>query len=180
MQHGLFHSKFKTSVGHSPLLDIVRDSHSGENPHRAVAMRLIFGRAIHSCRERMLVQEKKSSQADPVTQLNNSGIAKPTLTTAARPAPAPAQPLPPAMESKPAPVQAPGRASRTHLNQPSQPVMQQSQPTPAGTGILRNHTQPLPSQGQSGGFGVAKSKPNNPPQASGNPWSGWKVPGISD
>ena len=138
MQHGPFHSKFKPSVGRSPLLDIVRGSHSGENPHHAVAMGLIFGRAIHNCRERMLVQDNKSSQADPVIQPNNSGKMKPDLTTAARPVPAPVQPPPPAVELKPTPVRpVQVQAPQTHpLNQFFRPMIQPSQPTPAGASFL--------------------------------------------
>jgi len=81
MQHNLFHSKFKPSVGRSPILDIIRDSPLGENPHRAVAMELIFERTVHDCRERMSVQAKKSSQADPVVQPNDCQK-KPTLAVA--------------------------------------------------------------------------------------------------
>ena len=52
MEHELFHSKFKSLVGRSSLLDIIRDSHLGENPHRGVAMGLIFDKAIDDCQER--------------------------------------------------------------------------------------------------------------------------------
>lgn len=82
MQHELFHSEFKPSVGRSSLLDVIRDSPLGENPHRAVAMGLMFEKTIHDCQERMLVQAKKNIWTDPVIQPNNCGKATSTSTAA--------------------------------------------------------------------------------------------------
>ena len=103
MQYKLFYSKFKSSVGCSSLLDIVRDSSSGENPHHMVAMGLIFDRTIDDCQERMLAQARKFSQADPVVQPDGRGKAASTLTAVVEPATP--QPLPPAMQSKSTTVQ---------------------------------------------------------------------------
>lgn len=99
MQHELFHSDFKPLIERSSLLDIIRDSPLGENPHRAVAMRLIFKRMIHDCQERMLVQAEKSSQVDLVAESDNSGEATSTLTAATHPTTG--ESSPPAKRSKP-------------------------------------------------------------------------------
>ena len=85
MERELFYSKFKSSVGRRPLLDIIGDSPMGENPHRAVAMGLIFERTIHDCRERTLVQTNKSLQADHTVQPNNRREAMSALTAATQP-----------------------------------------------------------------------------------------------
>ena len=98
MQHELFHSDFKPSIERSSLLDIIRDSPLGENPHRAVAMRLVFERSIRDCRERMLVQEKKPLQADPAAKPDSSGKVTSTPTSATHPTTT--QPPPPATEFK--------------------------------------------------------------------------------
>jgi len=84
MEHSLFHSKFKSSVERSSLLDIIGDSPLGENPHREVAMELIFYRTIDGCRKRMLAQ-KKSGQADPVVQPSSREKLPSTLTAATIP-----------------------------------------------------------------------------------------------
>ena len=112
MQHELFQSNLKPSIERSSLLDIIRDSPLGENPHRAVAMRLVFERTIRDCRERMLVQEKKSLQANPAPKPDGSGKAGPSLTAASHPTTA--QPPPPVTQSKPTVAQPP----QLHATQP--------------------------------------------------------------
>ena len=86
MEHDLFHSRFKSSVGRSSLLDIIRDSPLGENPHREAAMELVFDRTIDDCQERMFAKAKKSSQAGPVIQPNSHEKSRPTLTPVKQPA----------------------------------------------------------------------------------------------
>ena len=49
MEHKLFYFKFKLLIRCSSLLEIIRDSPLGENPHRMVAMELIFDRTIDDC-----------------------------------------------------------------------------------------------------------------------------------
>ena len=117
MQHELFHSDFKPSIERSSLLDIIRDSPLGENPHRAVAMRLVFERSIRDCRERMLAQEKKSLQADPAAKPEGSGKAASTLTAATHPTTT--QPPPPATQFKSTTEQPPQpQAMRPQLQAP--------------------------------------------------------------
>ena len=85
MEHELFHSKFKHLVERSSLLDIIEDSPSGENPHRAAAMELIFDKAIDDCRERVFARVDKSPPADSTVQPNSSGKETPLLSAAAQP-----------------------------------------------------------------------------------------------
>jgi len=137
MQHKRFHSKFKRSVGRSALLDIIKDSPFGESPHRAVAMGLIFERTVHDCRERMLVQAKKSSQADPGIRSHDCRETTSTLTiavdtTATHPTtmrPAATQPPPPETRPMPTAVQpVQERASRTEPYPFAKARMQQPEP----------------------------------------------------
>ena len=134
MQHKLFYSKFKSSVGRSSFLDIIRDSPSGENPHHMIPMGLIFDRTIDDCQERMLAQARKLSQADPVVQPDGRGEATSTLTTVARPAQP--QPLPPTTQpAQPQPL--------PPATQPPtmQPVPQATRSKP--TAVQQVQTQPL-------------------------------------
>ena len=67
MQHKLFYSKLRPSVKGSSLLEIIRSSSSGENPHRAAAMELIFERSIRERREGIAAAEKESMTQPPPT-----------------------------------------------------------------------------------------------------------------
>ena len=99
MEYELFYSKLKPSVGRSSLLDVIGDSPLGENPHRVVAMELIFDKAIDDCQERMLVRAKKSPHVDPAVLPSNRKKSASTLTTVTQPTPAQ---LPPQLtQSKP-------------------------------------------------------------------------------
>jgi len=103
MQHKLFYSKLKSSVSRSSLSDAIRDSPLGENPHRRVAMELVFDKTIDDCRERMLARAKKSSQADPAEQPSSRG--KASSTRAAVTQSTPAYLPPPETQSRPTVVQ---------------------------------------------------------------------------
>ena len=86
MENELFRSKFKHLVERSSLLDMIKDSPSGENPHRAAAMELIFDQAIDDCRERVFAVVEKSSPADPTVQPNSScWLSTTTQSTAVQP-----------------------------------------------------------------------------------------------
>ena len=136
MQHKLFNSKFKSSVGRSPLLDIIGDSPLGENPHRAVAMGLIFERTVHDCRERLLVQAKKSSQATPVNQSDNCGktTSAPTTTTQ----PTTTQPPPPTKR----PLLRRLQSIEEQTSKIERAAMQPSQPPPTTMTPLKAAAQP--------------------------------------
>ena len=70
MQHKLFHSKFRPSVEDSSLLEIIRSSSSGENPHRAASMELVFEKSIREHRERINAGARESkTQPSSVTPL---------------------------------------------------------------------------------------------------------------
>ena len=68
MEHELFQSKLKPSVDAALLSEAVRSSSSGEHPHRAAIMELIFERAIRERHERMLTRMEKTLGSDPVPQ----------------------------------------------------------------------------------------------------------------
>lgn len=72
MEHELFHSELKHLVERSSLLDIIKDSPSGENPHRVAAMELIFDKIIDDYRERVFSRVDKSPPADPTVQVNSN------------------------------------------------------------------------------------------------------------
>jgi len=84
MQHKLFYSKLRPSVGDLSLLEIIRSSSSGENPHRAAAMEMTFERLIQEHRERVIASMKESeSQPPPVKATatdKGPAITKPTVT----------------------------------------------------------------------------------------------------
>ena len=62
------------------LLEIIGNSFSGENPHRAAAMELIFERSIQEHRERVVASAESKIQSQPAkTSIReNFGTAKPT------------------------------------------------------------------------------------------------------
>ena len=167
IQHELFHSKFKPSVERSLLLDTIKDSPLGENPHRAAAMELIFERTIDDCQERMLAQAKKSSQVDPAVQPDSCRRAVVTSTFTAVPQPTTAQPPPPTTQSSSVavqPVQIQPLRTEPVLPkiQPSQtPEVQPPQPF-----FTMPFAQPPPSRvtGSTFGFGAVTSVPPIPPQ----------------
>ena len=65
MQHELFYSKLKHSVEGSSLLEVISNSSSGENPHRAAAMESIFERSIQERRERVAAGVQKLKTRPP-------------------------------------------------------------------------------------------------------------------
>lgn len=84
MQHKLFYSKLRPLVeGHS-LLEIIRSSSSGENPHRSAAMELIFERSIQEHRERAVAKVKKlktePSPAEPAVRDERSAEIETAVT----------------------------------------------------------------------------------------------------
>jgi len=135
MEHDLFHSRFKSPVGRSSLLDIIRDSPLGENPHREVAMELVFDRTIDDCQERMLAKAKKSSQADPAVQPSSHDESTSTLTPITQPATEPDSPekqLP-----QPSKVQSPDLKAQPY------PELSALSPTPQRT--ASSYPPPTPS-----------------------------------
>lgn len=62
MQQKLLFSNLKSSAEGASFLETIRDSSSGEYPHRAAAMEHIFERMINDSRERVLAQAKETSQ----------------------------------------------------------------------------------------------------------------------
>ena len=171
MQHELFHSKFKPLVGRSLILDIIKDSPLGETPHRAVAMELIFDRAIDDCQERMLAQAKESSRADPVVQPDGCGKASARSTFTAVTQPTTKQPPPPTTQStttlQPAQTQPP----RT---EPVLPRMRPPQPPkvlPPQDSSRKPLSQPPTSQPiyNFSVFGAVSSVPLVPSQPSARP-----------
>lgn len=162
MQHELFYSKFKPLVGRPPLLDIIRDSPLGENPHRAAAMGLIFERTIHDCRERALVQEKKISGADTVIQPDNYRKATSTFTTPTQPAIV-QPPQEKVQASQPPKVQLP-----YPLTQPlSKPTTQSTAPQTTSNVFGSFGPKPTPPQTIPNFFiSLPTSASTNPPQTS--------------
>lgn len=65
MEHKLFYSKLKSSVEGSALLEIIGSSSSGEDPHRAASMELIFERSIREHKERIVIGAKESKTQPP-------------------------------------------------------------------------------------------------------------------
>ena len=120
MENRLLHSLFKRLVERSSLLDIIKDSPSGENPHRAAAMELIFDQAIDDCRERVFAAMKKSSPADPTVQPNSGDCLTKIIQSTA------AQPSSTQIQSKPTTIQ----SVQTQVSQTKQdmPNVQPSQP----------------------------------------------------
>ena len=119
--------KHDPSARRSSLLEIIKDSSTGENPHRAAAMELVFERAIHDCQNRMLTQPEKSSQVDSVAQSKSRREATSTFFAAAQPTTA--QPSPPVTQSRATrPLRTP--ALQTQQNPPKmQPSLPQKPPT---------------------------------------------------
>ena len=68
MQHQLFHSKLKQSVEDSSLLEMIETSSSGENPHRAATMEMIFERSIQEHRERAALSAKEPTTQHPLAK----------------------------------------------------------------------------------------------------------------
>ena len=104
MEHKLFHSKFKHLVERSSLLDIIKESPSGENPHRVAAMELIFDKAIDDCRERVFARVDKPPPTDPTVQPNSSEkevslLSAATQSTAVKPSSKNKQSKPTAVQS---------------------------------------------------------------------------------
>lgn len=160
MEHELFYSKFKSSIGRSSLLEIIRDSPLGENPHRVVAMELIFDRTIDDCQERMLAQTKKPSRADPVVQPNSRGESASTLAAVTQPTKARPPPTKPQSETivvQPVQIQHLRTEQVSQKVQPSQPpkipALPSNPPPKPSTNIFGG---PLPapptSQKTSGSF----------------------------
>ena len=97
MEHELFQSKLKPLVDATLLPRTIRSSSSGESPHYAAAMALIFGRSIQERRERMLMKAKNTLRSDPTTQPKNGDapdisipqVQYPVRTPTPTPAPAP-------------------------------------------------------------------------------------------
>ena len=84
MQHELFYSKLRPLVDDSSLLEIIRSSYSGENPHRAAAMEMIFERSIQEHREVIGANTKKSQtegqdRKSTVTEEKPTAV-EPTIT----------------------------------------------------------------------------------------------------
>ena len=69
MEHKLFYSKLKQSVEDSTLFEIIESSSSGENPHRAASMELVFERSIREHREWIAVSAKESKTPIPPSNL---------------------------------------------------------------------------------------------------------------
>jgi len=65
MEHKLFYSKLKPSVEDSTLFEIIGSSSSGEKPHRAASMELIFERSIREHKERIAAGAKESKTQPP-------------------------------------------------------------------------------------------------------------------
>ena len=65
MEHKLFYSKLKPSVEDSALFEIIGSSSSGEKPHRAASMELIFERSIREHKERIAACAKESKTQPP-------------------------------------------------------------------------------------------------------------------
>jgi len=172
MQHELFHSKFKPLVGRSLILDIIKDSPLGENPHRAVAMELIFDRTIDDCQQRMLAQAKKPSRADPVVQPDSCGKASARSSFTAVTQPTTKQPPPPTTQSNStAPQPAQTRPPRT---EPVLPRMRPPQPPkvqPPQDSSRKPLSQPPTSQPiyNFSAFGAVSSVPLVPSQPSAQP-----------
>ena len=84
MQHELFYSKLRPLVEDSSLLETIRSSYSGQNPHRAAAIEMIFDRSIQEHRERIAAGTRKSrkrgrSWKSAVTT-EKPAAAEPTIT----------------------------------------------------------------------------------------------------
>ena len=119
MQHKLLFSDLRHSAEAASFLETIRDSSSGEYPHRAAAMEQIFERVIRDCRERVFTQAGK--YRDPVVQ--PSHVKKNPPPTA--PATIPTTTLPPPLTTKfePAAVQPPDQSLQT------QQGLQKAQPS---------------------------------------------------
>jgi len=166
MQHKLFNSKFKPSVGRTPLLDIIGDSPLGENPHRAVAMGLIFERSVHDCRERrslydsgerMVIQAGKSSQSTFSTQPNDRRTFTRATTTTQ---PTGTQPSPPATRYTPVAAQpAQEQALKTEPFSLLRAMMQPPQPPPTNTIPLKASANPPTFQMPTFGVTTRRSFP---------------------
>jgi len=148
MQHSLLFSKLRPSVEGSSFLETIRESSSGEHPHRAVAMEQIFERAIYDCRERVSSQAKKPSQeADPAVQPNGGKKEAPPFS------PTTQLGLPPIIKSVPTTTQSP-QPSQTQqgVNKPQSSQFPSGQsspfsffnitPQPATKPIVESTTQP--------------------------------------
>lgn len=64
MEHELFQSRLKPFVHAALLSKMIRSTSSGENPHRAAAMDLVFERSIQERRERVSTKVKNKVQRD--------------------------------------------------------------------------------------------------------------------
>ena len=65
MEHNLFRSGVRHWVDATLLPNIIRNSSSGENSHRAAAMELLLERSIEDCRKRMLTKSENALQLVP-------------------------------------------------------------------------------------------------------------------
>ena len=178
MEHDLFHSRFKSSVGRSSLLDIIRDSPLGENPHREAAMELVFDRTIDDCQERILTRAKKSSQADLEVQPSSHEKPASTLTAVTQPAIAQTQPLrtepgsPKTQMPQPSKVQPPKLQAQPHPKPPAQPLT---------SWIASSYPPPTLSTNVSGDLKSNKVTPGasgGPPPAPPAPWTSRKPSGC--
>lgn len=97
MEQNLLFSKLRPSIEGPSFLETIRDSASGEYPHRATVMEQIFERTIHDFRGRVFVQAKETSQ--------QAVPAVPTVTLPAVTLPTTPQPLPLVTKSEPSPAQ---------------------------------------------------------------------------
>ena len=99
MEHELFQSKLKPSDDGASALNIIRDSSSGENSHRAAAIELVLERSIQERRKRMSAKMKSTSRSEPVPQPERcSGKPDISIPRVQVPTPSPA-PQPPIRSS---------------------------------------------------------------------------------
>ena len=92
MEHELFQSKLKPSVGGTLVSDMIRSSSSGLNLHRVAAIELIVERSIQERRERMFRKGKSSLGPNPTPQPKGRApntptpqVQPPTPATASQP-----------------------------------------------------------------------------------------------
>ena len=128
MQHELFYSKLRPSVEGYSILEIIRNSYSGDNPHHAATMEMIFERSIREYREKAAAGVKEARTQPPPTKPTatdeKSAVAEPTVTSekpaTAKPKvtekPTTAKPKPVKSEKKQAPPPELARGSEDFLN----------------------------------------------------------------
>ena len=94
MEHDLFQSKLKPLVDVALLSEMIRSSSSGEHPHRAAAMELIFKGSIRERHERMLMRAKNTLRPDPAPRPTEESKDVPNISIPVQLAAPPSAPQP--------------------------------------------------------------------------------------